>query len=445
MTTNHWIDAYTIPAQCTDAFAALERRATTVRTLSKQPNADFEVVRAAMSEVFLVSTRVRAVLQELLAIGQAHARLFYASPKDIVSALYSSMPWGNTTPPAVMITGLAGVGKSAVVLAAQRFLSERGGPVDLPGHKNLTHTPVWLMSVRDAGTLNGLVRPHIDASMSALTSTKPLQQSKLVELARRVSRRDGTCISLIDELQFRTHSSNANTQVTGLLLNLLSLGPRLCYVANFSLAHRLKERRHEDRQRLLSHPIVLEPESMDSACFVRLLEEYLNVVPDDFSLAPRQMIEEVHRYTFGIKRSVVNLLSLSWLAAKTKRGWKAKVTSDDLRSAFLSQRFMAFREDAELLSRFAVGDRRIREDLINPFASAAPSSSSDVIPARNAIDEYRRQVLQSHLDDQMTPAEKAALEALKQPIANTLKRSHVVRLRAAAPTKSEMLDALDRL
>lgn len=449
MNVNPWIAAFSMSSRAAHRFAQLERRALPAAVSNKVPDVDFEVIRAGMLGVFLCSERVMQVMREVLAVGEGHAKLFYSAPREVVGSTYSSSPWGTTTLPALMLTGLAGVGKSECLGALSRLLGECVGQVDLPGHKNLRHLPAWFMSLRESSTVNAMLRPYIEVPgliNPDAAAGKAMQQSRLLELARRISRRDGTCLTLVDELQFRTHSSPANALVTGLLLNLISLGPRLVYTCNFSLGHRLKSRRQEDRQRLLAHPIVLEPDPFDSPCFQKLLQEYFLVAPDDFDLRAEQVAEEVHRYTFGIKRSVVNLLSLAWLSSKTKRGRTAKVVPDDLRAAYLSPRYLNFREDTELLWRHTMGERQIREDLVNPFESEVPEEKAKVVTANRAVQEYQRQVAQAHLDDLMTPAERAALKDLQSP-ADPMRsaKNKVVDLKRTKQTKESMLDALDRL
>lgn len=263
--------------------------------------------------------------------------------------------------------------------------------------------------------------------------------------SRRASRRDGTCLVFVDELQFQTHGSQANTCVTGQLLALLSMGPRLIYVCNYSLAHKLKARRQEDRQRLLAHPLVLEPDPPDSLCFQRLLREYFSVLPNDFPLNPSSVAEEIHRYTFGIKRAIVNLLCIAWRGAKARRGAKAKVSLDDLKSAYFSAQYSSYRGDTEVLWRHSMGEKVVRVDLVNPFLEHAQDTKK-MVTADAAISEWKRQVAAAHVLDSMTPDESAAERELSKPtvkVAGTV--NVVVRLKRDASSKASLLDALERL
>jgi len=444
MSINKWADAYLFP----ESQRHLECRAIPLDFQSKDLDANVEELKFSIQRIFLASQQVIATISQILAIGQGHANVHYSSPLQVVGDTYKSNPWGAATSPAVLLTGLAGVGKSECLHALKRLLNTSNRPIDMPMHKNMPHVPAWFMSLRDSSTINSLLRPHLELPgqcAESLNERKSIRVDNLLELARRASRRDGTCLAFLDELQFQSLGSQANTRVTSMLLSLLSLGPKLIYVSNFSLVHKLKSRRQEDRQRLLAHPIVLGPEPADSACFQELLTEYFSVRPDDFALLKKDDAELIHRYTFGIKRSVVSLLCLAWRNAKASRGLLAKVGLDDLKLAYHSQSFYSYREDCEDLWRWTMGETRVREDLINPFG-ADKKSPSNVVTARSAVQEWKRQVATAHVHDTMTPNEKSAerdLVAHSEPGPNQSQK--VVRIKRNAATKQSMLEALEQL
>lgn len=444
MKSNPWADAYLEPKHMA---AELERRAQPLMFLSRDLDARMEELRFALSQIFLCNEQVISVIRKLLAIGQAHAHTHYSSARQVVGDVYSLNPWGTATEPAIVLTGLAGIGKTECMRAIQRLLTAREGRIDLPMHKGMVCVPAWFISLRESSTLDAMLRPQLDLVKSDAVhsvSVKAIRQDKLLELSRRASRRDGTCLAFVDELQFQSHGSQANTRVTGLLLSLLSVGPRLTYVCNYSLGHRLKARRQEDRQRLLAEPVVLEPDSPASAGFQRLLGEYFSVLPNDFELNPLNVAEDIHRYTFGIKRAIVNLLCIAWRKAKS-RGTSAKVGLDDVRTAYLSNSFSSYRDDSEALWRQSMGDKSVREDLVNPFAELG-QDKSNVVKADAAIFEWQRQVSAAHVFDSMTPAERAAERELSPGTLSEFGASKkVVRLKSDRATKASLLDALERM
>lgn len=447
MKTNPWVDAYLLPANAEPIFRSLERRATPVRLSGKDVTSNMEVIRAHMLDVFLCSAQVVSVIKEILSIGEAHARIHCASPLQLVGGAYNNSAWGSAIQPAVMLTGLAGTGKTECLNAIMRLMMSRTGVVDLPAHKDRNHVPAWLMSLREGHTLNALLRPRLDSAFSETFEKfkeKSIGVDALLRLSRNLSRREGTCLNMVDELQFRTFGTQANAMVTGLLLDLHSLGPRLVYTCNFSLLHRLQKRRQEDRQRLLSHPIILHPDEPESECFHNALREFFSVLPEDFNLDPVQSAEAIHRYTFGIKRAAVSLLCLAWSVAKSKRGLKAKVVLDDLKMAYLSEQYRSYQEDTDALLRNSMGDAKVRDDLKNPIRIETPNSSNIVV-AQKAIDESRRQAATAHVHDSMTPDEKAAEQFLQSSGGHSqTKKGKVIPLNRPSKTKTSMLDALDQ-
>ena len=292
--------------------------------------------------------------------------------RGVVSApyIYHQQPWGDATQPALMLTGLAGTGKTQLMQAMKRFLGDRVGRVDLPGHRNLEIQPAWFMSLRDGNTLNSLLGPCVvpekaDCDGVEIPKRKDLKQSQLLQLARRVSRRDGVCIIFLDEFQFITRSQDANTLAMTLLLQLLSVGPRVVYVANFSLARRLMNRRQEDRHRVLANHLELQPDAVDGSDFLNYITELTRIVPEDFRFETSSIARLLHRYSYGIKRTVMELLVAAWAHAKAHRGTRADVTESDVKAADLALRnisqkwTMPIRDWKAALTRFTIqfGDR----------------------------------------------------------------------------------------
>lgn len=271
---------------------------------------------------------------------------------------------------------------------------------------------------------------------------KDLKLPRLLELARRVAFRDGVCIMTADEFQFVSKSVNANSMATSLLLQLLSIGPRLIYCANYSLAHRLKARRQEDRQRLLVHRIHLKPESLDSPDGTRLLKEYFETMPEDFKLDATAVAQQLQDYSFGIKRLVVDILGLSWMRAKTSRGWNSVVTTDDFRWAYLSSQLRMNREDVEILQRQEIGRKQIREDLWDPYFS---EQQGNVLEATPAIAAFEHRVEEKRLDSFLTPNERTGARAIQKFMESKPKELKVVPLSAGKRSKQGLVDALNML
>ena len=247
----------------------------------------------------------------------------------------------------------------------------------------------------------------------------------------------------VDEFQFITKSDQANSLAMSLLLQLISLGPRVVYVANFSLARRMRRRRPEDRHRVLPDPLELLPDASDSADFRNYIVELTRVAPDDFKFEVSEVTGLLHRYTFGIKRAVVELMVGAWAHAKSNRGGRADVTESDVKAAYASSGYLAHRNDVEALWRHSVGGKDIDPDLLNPLR--VEDLAGNVVVAQSAIDNFNQRVNERHVESMLTPSERDALAKLAPPKKTKTAGGKVRPLRPGAATKQALLDAFEHV
>lgn len=422
--TSPWVSRYQLGnALDTDArFGNIERHAVAIALTARNPAADVELLEAQLKKVFICTDQCKAVLVQLLALAFGHCELHFPSAQAIVAGLYKEWPWGKEEdlPPAVVLTGLAGVGKSTLLNAFQRLLAGVVW-VDLPGHKGMSLLPAWFMTLRDGTGLNDLLTPQIyacdRADQMGDSARKTLKHDALLKAARKRSYLQGVCLALVDEFQFISRGAYANAKATNLLLQLFSIGPRLVYSANYSLVHSLKLRKQEDRQRLLRKHIHLRPDDLRQPDGLRVLNEFMKVAPDDFDLKPSDIAEQIQEDSYGIDRLIIQLLCLGWERAKTSRGRKAKVTADDLRWAYFSEQYEINREDVEVLHKQDITREMVRQDLWDPFYQEAEKARGCVIEASRAINEFEKRVEEERTLAFMTPQERRGWEALQEATA----------------------------
>ena len=265
---NRWTSRYQISCgQEAERFKSIERLVSSLKLSGREPEAEFGLFQSAMKNTFLCSAQDKKILLTFLALAKCHAMIHFPSESAFVKGINARSPWGNEMNPAIIFTGLAGTGKTELLRALGRLLGESSS-FDVPGHGCLPLVPAWFLSLIAGPGLNEALSQWIEQPSDILNSKKieeekkkPVSFGRLLDLARRISFRDGVCLLPADEFQFVTTSSNANALATRVLLQLLSIGPRLLYAANYSLVHRLQARNQEDRQRLLVHRIHLMPES----------------------------------------------------------------------------------------------------------------------------------------------------------------------------------------
>lgn len=430
----------------------IEARAATVDIGKDTPDADSEMLRAGLERVFLSNAQVRRVLRQLFDLARSHAKSHYSSEDAYLASLYKKFPWGTTTQPAVCLSGLAGVGKSQLLAAFERMLPPCT-TIDVTGHANIPLQSAWSMTLRDGMGLNALLAPYtsnekqdgaLEETQGPTKKLKSIGLQPLLGLARRKAWRDGVCLLWVDEFQYVSHGAAANTRATALLLQLLGIGPRLIFSANFSLLHKLMTRNQEDKQRLVSQPIILEPERCSSDEWKALIAEYKNVAPTVFTFDVDRVEHLMHQYTFGIKRLTKELLVCAYREARKKGG--STVGADEIVNAYNSYSYSSNRRDVEVLWRQNIEGRMIKSDLWCPFGKEAQGRSdidgdaTNVAVAQRAIDSFEKKIEDQMLDSALLPEEKEAVKYIEGPKKPVEKSGKVVPMRQKA-TKESLLNA----
>ncbi|AXL48637.1 hypothetical protein DSC91_000111 [Paraburkholderia caffeinilytica] len=402
-----------------------------------------EVVRVGLEKIFVSGEQARQVLRIFIDIAFVHATSHFISEKAYAHGLYEPDPWGGHAAPAICFTGLAGTGKSALFIALRKLLGPPAS-VDIPGHGDIPLIPGWFLTVKDGTDLKRLLTPCAmpDGSQSGSADqdwsrARRIATSDLLKLSRRQAWRDGVCFIGVDEFQFITLGSVANARATSVLLNLLGLGPRLVYIANYSLVHRLRKRGHEDRDRLLQRPVVLWPEACSSPDWIRLLTEFKKLCPEVFIFDVDNVQEDIHRFTFGLKRSVVRLLVAAVRESRNK-GNRIRVDEDALRRAYLSQEYSACREDVEILVKQQIQRKCLRQDLWCPFSGE--DNSESVLVASRAVQDFNRKVDEDYLKSSLLPNEAAAFNAIQAEHVKDRPRGKVVSMPRQKVTAELLLE-----
>ena len=402
-------------------FLAVETPAKAMKFDGSSPYLSKSILKNSMEDVLVCTDQIRSLARQMLARADAHAEEQFKSPKQFISNVYSNMPWGKKTVPATAITGLAGTGKSHFLRAFERLI-DLLLQVPPPAGKKLALTPVWTMSIRTSPLFGDLIQPWVAlidkiSGEDKTEDTNHYKPKRLVDIKRRASTltyREGVCLLLVDEFQFISRGATSNASAIALLLNLLSVGPRLGYVMNYDMGHRLMKRPQEDQDRLLVDPIEVLPERAGSVDFMRLLREYMSVAPSDFLIDPKSIEDMVHTYTFGLPRAMVNLLCEAWMLAKESRGRSAAVIPDDITRAY--KKLGVQRTNVELLWKFGISDEKQRLDLRSPFAQPGAIGRADA--PRVAAVEFEKRVMQKHLESSLTMEERLASKTIEEAVRN---------------------------
>jgi hypothetical protein len=446
----------------------VEVRAKTVSLGVNDPNNDAEQFERAAKEICLVDSQFRSLLRKLIAFAAEHAKSFFSSDEDFVLNLNKRDPWRGIRLPAICFTGLSGTGKSKL-LGALGKLFPQNQKEDVLGYHGLPLTAAWYLSLEDGTGLNGLLGPvlwpntvlspsmSVDGDMPKNSPNKGMALPKLMMHARIRTWRDAVCLVFADEFQ-NISKGEASARATSLLLSLLTLGPRLCFCANFSLVHRLKKWGNpEDKRRLLTNHLELLPDAKGSPAFLRYLKELKQVCPDVFIFDVDDCQEFIHDSTFGVKDYVVQLLKWAYVAGCTRSN-KGKVELSQIKMAYASKEYSSTRETVEVLWSQAVLGKEIDPRLWSPFRQSVDPFWADddakfpdtvvkgkIVEATPAIKEYQRRVNDALIEEASQPD---PLQPTNKPPTHTKPRGKVIALTRAKPSLNDIrlgADLLDSL
>lgn len=443
MIANVWTERFVLALSDEQLDQAIEVPAIPLNLRAFSVEAGAEILRSRFGQIFTSSPQTRGVIRRLVDIGFAHASSNFVSADAYVRGLYEQNPWQPNPASAVCLTGLAGVGKTAIVRALEKLL---GGPflVDVPGHTDIPLLPGWFLTMKDGAQLIELLKPFVrsfkpEGSPDLEAGSKKLKIPipTLLKLARRLAWRDAACLLVVDEFQFITAGDGANARATTVLLQLFGLGPRLVFVANFSLVHKLKRRNQEDRDRLLLRPIIVHPERCSSLSWIRLIAECKRVDPEVFAFDVNATEGLLHRFTFGIKRFVVELLVAAFRESR-RHGDGGRVDEKAIHRAYCSAEYSACREDVEILRKQQILGGACRQDLWCPFSDL--NNTENISEAQHEITGFNNRVSEDYLRSSLTPDEKAGLKQIENDRVDEKPPGKVVRISRKGVTAETLLE-----
>lgn len=377
-------------------------------------------LQKALEEMFVVGERTLDLLE--LHVGRALAHSVHAYP-DVgvfVERTYAEEIILDAPPP-LCVTGLAGVGKSQIAAAVMRVM-----PPDGTVHADPTlKEPYPLRAARRitvqarstlAAALTPLLPPDAVAKQRRRSKNKEPSQPKIsidrmVDLARGWSYKCGLASLLGDEIQFLTPSALASTQLSRLLLTWTYVSVPSSFLLNFSACHKLMRRPQEERDRLLSLPVVVMPDLPDSKDWLMLLEEYQTVCDDILDFRLTDHAEELYSMTVSIKRALKRLTVSAY--RRTRHSKRLKMSMENFRAAFRSRELLPLHEDvmAILAQQHGRKPDKKRRDLWSPFGDetnfpdAANAAAARIRDAKAA---------QAHAEDSLSAAELKALRELQK-------------------------------
>lgn len=328
-----------------------------------------KLVDEHLKKTYVATDEQCRVLEKLIFIVHGHYAVNYRSEieyhqrtQDPGNFMLSSEA---TDRAAILLTGLAGSGKSETLKALLRVL------------------PAIDVILNQQGMVVASL-PVLDFRLAANSAEKHLVIEAMHRLGnRKISRRNtissiqdelsqllyvrGVGLLTFDELQFLLKSEGSVQKAVSFLVDALKLQVPLLYCANYSLVHRLMKRPSEEKQRLLSNVIELYPERKGSADWLRIVSETRNVATSVFDYEPEMVANDLYRWTAGLTRMLRQLMySALQIVSHEKR---PRVTKAVLKQAYFSINFTSNRNDVEDIFRIAVEPSYGRNhlDIWSPF------------------------------------------------------------------------------
>jgi hypothetical protein len=330
---------------------------------SVAPLAAEELIRTALKTIYEPTQQDCFILRGLLerAIGFCIDR--YQDDRSFIEAMYDKTKIPKRLDArAICLTGLGGLGKSELIQALGRLLAGETY-VDIgSGHKPILLDPFWIHDFRRQPSL------HMALLEFAYGTDLPrgrIDVGTLKDQARWRAFIDGTALIAADECQFISFGGSTNTKVTNTLISLLYLDAPFLYASNYNLIHLLKKRWQHERDRLLCDPIVMLPELPDSDDWRNFINECKRVAGSWLEIDAMKDCGQLHSYTFGVRRMLVDLICVSYRLMRQRKLKAADMSL--IKDAYGSVVYSEHRRDVELLLSHAPTSDSLPDDLRCPF------------------------------------------------------------------------------
>lgn len=361
-----------------------------------------KLIEAAMKETYTPTTQIVRTVREIIGIARAYISLAYSTDEQFRAKCNMENIVPTEPVFATALIGLGGTGKSQIFRAIERLLSCDGGFIDLPGLPRYPIEPVWIMTMVAGKCLSSLLEPFVGTGMAGAAILKP---------AAKRAYTNGVGLTVLDESQFITATQGGHAKAAEVVMKTTFVGPPLVYGANFSMINKLEKRPQQERDRLLSSILVLNPEKHGSEDFGRILKAQLDVLSEmvvsDKAVSVKEHAEHIHNYTYGINRKSAILLNLATRIAREQGS--VVVTFCHIEQAYRSDAYTSHREEVGLLRKQVLENKMARADL---WCRYVPPVSSNVVVASSMIEEKEKRVAKALTRSMMTKSERDAYDAV---------------------------------
>ena len=393
-TNNPWLQR--LPVYSTDAELIERMKAPIqrVQDLSGLPaGAARNLLDMHLDSVYVPTSQGLKLTRRVLESGFAHCYSTYKTTSMFVQRLMNTTAKCNGEPETWMITGDAGIGKTATINALKRLLGEAPyfqATADCPslpiiGGAFLTLKPGSVF----ADLLNQLAA-EIGYSIQITNANSHAKRALRNEIHKR-----GVFFVLLDESQVAAVGKSAGAAYVRNLMLLRDLGIPLIYACNYSMVHGMLGQHAQNQQRLLMNPFVFRSVGLSDPDLIAMIEAYVEACDGLLKIDMPKDIEEIHRLTDGRGRPLRLLIVTAYNMQRSAGITKVNIGRQELQEAYCSESYSALRREIETINKHRVEKSGLRSDLFYPLElendtqEAARRAAKDALAAAAASANLR--------------------------------------------------------
>ena len=394
----------------TDAAAlrdSMTSRKAAVEGLDALPaRAAADKLHAHLRDVFIPDTESLAAAQRILETGWGYAVRAYPNIGQYICVSSSDSNSWDSEPPTWILTGLAGMSKTATVQALERVLLP-----DLTFQASV-HTPLRILR---GGVFLKVLGKATNKTMTAQLRKK-LDMPELggregprdLDDIRRELYRQGCLFLVIDESQAIANGALAGAAFVNLIVHMRRFGVPVIVVGNYSMCHGILAQNSQIRQRVASDPLEMPPDQAHDLDYQARLQAYVDACGGVLDIKPLQDAKRICELTGGGSRALLTLVCSAYVDARNdaREGGSVTVNLVGLERAYGSAGYSNFREEIEELRKCALHPKELRKDLRSPFVSIGDAAMT---AKRAANEEFAERLAREKLLASMSVAEHRAI------------------------------------
>jgi hypothetical protein len=318
-----------------------------------------------LDAVYVPTTQGLKLTRRVLESGFAHCLTTYESPLMFVQRLMNTQAQWNIEPETWMITGDAGIGKTATINALKRLLG------DAPYYQATANCPSLpivggaFLTLKPGSVFADLLNQLAAEIGYSIQIEKPTMQARRA-LRNEIHKR-GVFFVLLDESQVAAVGKMAGAAYVRNLMLLRDLGIPLIYACNYSMVHGMLGQHAQNQQRLMMNPFVFRSAGLGDPDFIALVGAYVEACNGLLKIDMQKDIEEIHRLTDGRGRPLRLLIVTAYHLQRSKGIADVSIGRKDLQEAYCGEAYSALRKEIEEINKHRVEKSDLRSDLLFPF------------------------------------------------------------------------------